>query len=63
MNKKSSVIIFTDLDGTLLHRDNFKFDKIKDYIKSLANKGIIIITNTSKTQAEIDHFNKHLDLF
>ena len=41
--KKTSVVIFTDLDGTLLDRDTFKFDEIKDYIKSLINKGITII--------------------
>ena len=34
MSKKFSLIIFTDLDGSLLHRDNFKFDQIKDFIKS-----------------------------
>ena len=62
MNKKSSVIIFTDLDGTLLHRDNFEFDGIKEYIKDLASRGIIIIPNTSKTQVEIEDFNKKLDL-
>ena len=62
MNKKLSVIIFTDLDGTLLHRDTFKFDEIKDYINSLISKGIIIIPNTSKTEAEIEDFNKKLDL-
>ena len=62
MNKKLSVIIFTDLDGTLLHRDTFKFDEIKDYIKSLVSKGIILIPNTSKTQIEIEDFNRKLDL-
>ena len=62
MNKKLSVIIFTDLDGTLLHRDTFKFDEIKDYIKSLVSKGIILIPNTSKTQVEIEDFNRKLDL-
>ena len=62
MKKKHSVIIFTDLDGTLLNRDTFKFDEIKDYIKSLVREGIIIIPNTSKTQVEIEDFNKKLDL-
>ena len=38
MKKKHSVIIFTDLDGTLLNRDTFKFDEIKDYIKSLVSE-------------------------
>ena len=42
MKKKHSVIIFTDLDGTLLNRDTFKFDEIKDYIKSLISEGIIL---------------------
>ena len=59
MNKKFSLIIFTDLDGSLLHRDNFKFDEIKDYIKSLIDEGIIIIPNTSKTEKEtVDFLNE-----
>ena len=43
-----------------MHRDTFKFDEIKDYIKSLINKGITIIPNTSKTNAELDNFIKEL---
>ena len=50
----SKIIIFTDLDGSLLHRDNFKFDEIKDFLKSLINEGIIMIPNTSKTEKEIE---------
>ena len=53
MDKKFTIVIFTDLDGSLLHRDTFQFDTIKDYIKSLVNKGIIIIPNSSKTEKEI----------
>ena len=60
MNRKFSIIIFTDLDGSLLHRDNFKFDEIKEYINSLVDEGIIIIPNTSKTESEIDEFVKEL---
>ena len=60
MSKKFSLIIFTDLDGSLLNRDNFKFDEIKDYIKSLIDEGIIIIPNTSKTEKEIEEFIKEL---
>ena len=54
------VLIFTDLDGSLLHRDTFKFDKIKDYLKKLLSKGIFIIPNTSKTEKEILEFNNEL---
>ncbi len=60
MKKKFTVVIFTDLDGSLLHRDTFRFDTIKDYIKSLVNKGIIIIPNSSKTEKEIEKFNEEL---
>ena len=60
MKKKPTIIIFTDLDGSLLHRDTFKFDPIKDYLKSLIDKGIIIIPNSSKTEKEIEKFNEEL---
>ena len=56
------VVIFTDLDGSLLHRDTFKFDSIKDYIKSLIDSGIIIIPNSSKTGVEIEKFNEELGI-
>ena len=62
LNKKFSLIIFTDLDGSLLHRDNFKFDEIKEYIKSLKDDGITIVPNTSKTEKEIKEFTKELGL-
>ncbi len=60
MKKIFSIVIFTDLDGSLLHRETFKFDQIKEYIKSLIDKVIIIIPNTSKTDKEIEKFNKEL---
>ena len=62
MKKKPTIIIFTDLDGSLLHRDTFKFDPIKDYLKSLLNNGIIIIPNSSKTEKEIEKFNEELGI-
>ena len=60
MQKKFKVLIFTDLDGSLLHRDTFKFDTIKEYLKQLISKGIFIIPNTSKTEKEILAFNNEL---
>ena len=56
MEKSIKVLIFTDLDGSLLHRDTFKFDEIKDYLNRLISKGIFIIPNTSKTEEEIYSF-------
>ena len=62
MKKKPRIVIFTDLDGSLLHRDTFQFDTIKDYIKSLVSKGVIIIPNSSKTEKEIEKFNEELGI-
>ena len=61
MNANHKVLIFTDLDGSLLDRDTFKFDKISKYIKDLISKGIFIIPNSSKTKVEIEKFNNDLD--
>jgi mannosyl-3-phosphoglycerate phosphatase family protein len=60
MKKIYKILIFTDLDGSLLHRDTFKFDEIKDYLRQLIFKGIFIIPNTSKTEKEILDFNSEL---
>ena len=54
------ILIFTDLDGSLLHRDTFKFDEIKEYLRQLISNGIFIIPNTSKTEKEILEFNNEL---
>ena len=60
MKKIYKILIFTDLDATLLHRDTFQFDDIKDYLTQLLSNGIFIIPNTSKTEKEILEFNNEL---
>ena len=60
MKKKFVILIFTDLDGSLLNRDTFKFDEIKKFLKDLVSKGIFIIPNSSKTENEIIDFNQEL---
>ena len=40
----------------VLHRDNFKFDQIKDFLRNLIDEGIIIVPTTSKTEKEIEEF-------
>ena len=42
MNANHKVLIFTDLDGSLLDRDTFKFDEISKYIKDLLSKIITL---------------------
>jgi len=57
----SKIVIFTDLDGTLLHNKTFKFENIRQYIKNLLSKNISIIPNSSKTKAEILNFCQELE--
>ena len=58
MKRKKQIIIFTDLDGSLLDKQTFKFDVIENYFRELILEGIIIILNSSKTEAELIDFNK-----
>tara|TARA_Y100000816_G_scaffold114767_1_gene80349 strand:- start:1157 stop:1960 length:804 start_codon:yes stop_codon:yes gene_type:complete len=62
MKQKKQIIIFTDLDGTLLNKDTFNFDEIESYFRKLLLEGIKIIPNTSKTEAELSDFNKQYNL-
>ena len=54
--KKSQILIFTDLDGSLLNHNNFEFKEIKNFILNCIKNGIKIIPNTSKTKSEIQVF-------
>ena len=62
MKQKKQIIIFTDLDGSLLDKDTFEFHEIEDYFRELVSKGIKIIPNSSKTKAELLDFNKQYNL-
>lgn len=47
-------IIFTDLDGTFLNHDDYKFDASKESREVLKRKNIPIIFTTSKTKVEVE---------
>ncbi len=54
--KYSQILIFTDLDGSLLDHNNFEFKEIRNFILKCIKNGIKIIPNTSKTKIEIQVF-------
>ena len=58
--KYEDILIFTDLDGSLLDHDNFEFQDIKDFVLKCLDKGIKIIPNSSKTKIEIELFFNQL---
>ncbi len=56
------VLIFTDLDGTLLDHYSYKHEDAKACMERLLGHGIPIIPNTSKTFAELLVLRKRLAL-
>lgn len=55
------ILVFSDIDGTLLARMSHSFSSVKDYIASLHNKATIILA-TSKTIRETHLIQKELGL-
>lgn len=50
------VLVFSDMDGTLLNHDDYRFDEALPALHALEQKSIPVIFNTSKTRAELmDH--------
>ena len=48
----AAVLLFTDLDGTLLDSEDYSFDESIDAVRSLQVQGVPIIFCSSKTRAE-----------
>lgn len=58
----TQLIIFTDLDGTLLDHNSYSFDPAQKALNKIAELGIPLIINSSKTRAEIIAIQKKLKL-
>ncbi len=54
MTELMTVIVFTDLDGTLLNHDNYNYQAALPVIEELKKKGIPVIPVTSKTRQEVE---------
>lgn len=54
------IIIFTDLDGTLLDSKNYSFEKAKDSLDLIHKLKIPLIICSSKTKSEIEYFRRKL---
>lgn len=55
-----NLIIFTDLDGTLLDHYTYSFEKALPALRLIKEKGIPLIICSSKTRSEIEHYRKKL---
>lgn len=56
------LVIFSDLDGTLLNHHDYRFDDAEYTLDRLKQYNIPCVLNTSKTYAELDALNKSLAL-
>ncbi|MBV5259570.1 HAD-IIB family hydrolase [Synechococcus moorigangaii CMS01] len=55
-------LCFTDLDGTLLNHDDYRYDAALPTIQTLKTLGIPLIPTTSKTKAEVVQLRRELGL-
>ena len=55
------IIIFTDLDGTLLDAYSYSFERAKTALSLIKQKNIPLILCSSKTKKEILHYRQKLD--
>jgi mannosyl-3-phosphoglycerate phosphatase len=60
--QRSPLIIFTDLDGTLLDHHSYSWQPARPALKQLAEKSIPLILCTSKTAAEVSLLHNELVL-
>lgn len=56
-----TIIIFTDLDGTLLHPRTYSFDKARPALALIRQRGIPLILCSSKTRAEMNACRRRLE--
>ncbi len=57
---KTQIIVFTDLDGTMIDRDTYSFEVATPLIKELKKKGIPLVFCTAKTKTENEYYQKKL---
>jgi mannosyl-3-phosphoglycerate phosphatase len=56
------ILIFTDLDATLVDHDTYDFEAARTTLEMLRNKTVPVIICSSKTHAEIEVYRKRMDL-
>lgn len=56
------LLCFTDLDGTLLNHDDYRYDAAVPVIQNLQAAGVPVIPTTSKTRAEVIDLRRALAL-
>jgi mannosyl-3-phosphoglycerate phosphatase len=58
----SSVVVFTDLDGTLLDHDTYSYEAAAPALEEIRKRHIPLVIVTSKTRAEVSRLRDELNL-
>jgi len=61
MTTTRKLIIFTDLDGTLLDRNTYAFEQATPALLFIQQKNIPLVFSSSKTRAEIEFYRRKLE--
>lgn len=56
------IIVFTDLDGTLIDHDTYDFKEAKPVLDQLKSRAIPVVICSSKTRAEIEIYRQRMGL-
>ena len=62
LSETMGLILFTDLDGTLLNHDDYSYEDAKPALKRIEAENIPLIIVTSKTRQEVKTLQKELGL-
>jgi mannosyl-3-phosphoglycerate phosphatase len=62
MLMKRTIVIFTDLDGSLLDHDSYSFEGALSALARIKKSGIPLVLTTSKTRVEIEALQAELDI-
>ncbi len=60
--KRKRLVIFTDLDGTLLDAETYSFEEALPALEQIRKRRIPLVLCSSKTRAEIEFYQKKLKL-
>jgi len=55
------LVIFTDLDGTLLDQDSYSFERALPALRLIREKGIPLVFSSSKTRPEIEFYRRKIE--
>ncbi|MBN2866950.1 MAG: HAD-IIB family hydrolase [Thiotrichales bacterium] len=62
MLKSKQIVIFTDLDGTVLNHHDYSYEAVLPLLETLKNNRIPVVLNSSKTIAELEIWQNRLGL-